>query len=42
MSITLLVSQTDLPSLAAHPLVARAVSFLLPYFLPLICGIYRK
>ena len=32
MSITLSVSQTDKPSLAACPLAARALSLLLPYF----------
>ena len=32
MSITFSASWTDKPSLAAHPLVARALSLLLPYF----------
>ena len=32
MSITLSASQTDKLSLVAHPLVARALSLLLPYF----------
>ena len=32
MSITLSASHTDKPSLAACPLVARALSLLLPYF----------